>query len=277
MIPRRQGFTLIEMLVALTLLTILVMVVFVSLNSVISATEMMRDLSRELRFRQILQENLFTNFSTVYADSACVVTEYQFLGENGETMLGPADSVSFCTSQPMSGPYALPGIFKVVSYEVGEVEEDGGDGSLAYDMDRDYLDRKPSVMLTITERPLVLSSLNEERDSGDYEALGTSRQVPVRSFDVLYYDIESEDWVEDWDSLETNRLPWAVWIRIDFPRSEAEYQGDLEAGIEFGETADLDVTIPLAAGMGVVDRFLDMNHLGTDLIDDPDGIFREQR
>jgi len=267
---KRQGFTLIEMLVALTLLTIVVMVVFVSLSSVINSSDMIGDMAKTLRLRQVLQENLFSSFGTVYTDSACVVTEYQFLGESDEGMLGPADSVSFCTSQPMSGPYALPGVLKVVSYEVGEMEEDAGAGL-------DYEDRRESVMLTITERPLVLSSLDEEREMEDYEELGTTRQIPVRSFDVLYYDSESEEWVEDWDSVDVNRLPWAVWIRVDFPRTEDEYRGDLEAGIEFGETADLDLTIPLAAGMGVVDQFMDLNHMGTDLIEDADGIFRDDR
>lgn len=272
----RAGYTLIEMMVAITILVIVVTVVFISMSSIVNTTEATRAMQAELRQRQFLQENLFAHFQSVYADAACIEDEYQFFGESDESAYGPADTVSFCTSLPMSGAASLPGVLKVVTYQVQDMESGWGGWEDLVPPE----EIREGVMLTITEQPLIAAlgedSFGESMDYAGEESFAT-REVPLRSFDVQYYDGEAEEWVEEWDSMEQARLPWAVWIRADFQRSELEMEADLDRGIRFGETADLDLTIALPMGMGTVDQFIDLNHVGADTLMDPDGIFSESR
>jgi len=77
---------------------------------------------------------------------------------------------------------------------------------------------------------------------------------------VLYFDGLSQEWKEDWDSLSEQRLPWAVWVRVNFPRSEEERAADNAAGVDLTETPDVDVMASIATGAGLEGPFLDFNH-----------------
>lgn len=256
------GFTIVELLVAISVLSMVVAIVYESFTSVLDSTELARDQAEQLRFRQYLWRNLTENLSSVYSDAACMSTEYQLLGTDKDGASGPADTLRFCTSMPMSGPQALPGVLKVVSYEVtSEYSEDEGAtiGKAAIDETAADAEEKP-LMLIIREEPLILESAANDQSVEDVNMPVSVRRIPIASMDLQYYDGDADEWRTQWDSLEESRMPWAIQVRINFPRTEEELSADYQAGINPSEEPDLNMTIPLPSGRGVTDQFLDINH-----------------
>ena len=97
----RRGFTLLELLVSILVLTVLTAIVYSSFRSVADTTAMARQGAEDLRFRQFLWRNIQTNLNSIYIDPACVSPEYQFLGTDEQGAFGPADAVRFCTALPI--------------------------------------------------------------------------------------------------------------------------------------------------------------------------------
>ena len=130
------GFTMLELLIAVLVLSILVTIVYLCFASVLDTAEAARANAEVLRFRQFLWRSFTTNLASIYADPGCVSAEYQFLGANEDGYLGPADTLRFCTVLPMAGPKSLPGVLRVVEYAIldtAEMEEGGTLGE--YDID----------------------------------------------------------------------------------------------------------------------------------------------
>ena len=114
---------------------------------------------------------------------------------------------------------------------------------------------QPVMNLLISEQPLQASSGLEGALSGTDQLPVLSRSIPVVFFDVLYYDGLSDEWKEEWNSLDEGRLPWAVWVRAKLPDPvDAAYPSNPDA-------ADVDVIVPVAQGMGTEVGFLDFNRL----------------
>ncbi len=259
---RRGGFTIVELLVAISVLSVVVAIVYESFTSVIDSTELARDQAEQLRFRQFLWRHLTETLASVYSDPACMSTEYQFLGADEDGAYGPADTLRFCTSMPMSGPQALPGILKVISYEVtSDYSEDEGAtiGKAAIDQTAEDAEERP-LMLVIREEPLVLESAENDAEPEEVDLPVSVRKVPVASMDLQFYDGDTDEWRTEWDSVAEGRLPWAVQVRINFQHSEEELQANYQMGINPQDEPDLNLTIPLPSGVGVKDQFMDMNH-----------------
>ncbi len=251
----QAGFTILELMVAISVLIIMVGIIYGSFSSVTDSMMLARDNAERLRYKQYIKDHLKRHFEAIYVDSGCVRPEYQFLGEEDTSQFGPADFVQFCTSLPLSGPYALPGLRKVVHYAVGDAAELGGDWLAPAEGDTSY------VYLRIYEEPLVIATEQLEITADEApESLVVERFIPIQTFKVAYYDGLNDTWYDAWDSLEEGRLPWAVRIRVNLPRTEAELNADWLSGIDPLEHPDLDMTITLPAGMGVVGPFDDMNH-----------------
>jgi len=266
------GFTVMELLVTILVLAIMVAIVHQGFTMVAFSTDIARENAEALRFRQFLWRNLTENLSAVYADPACLQPEYQFVGESKDGPFGPADSLRFCTSLPMSGAHALPGILRVVSYEVVEPGAAEGDamGRLAIDVPVDQ--DAPLIHLVIREEPLVLESTDTEAKVDALLDSGIERRIPISSMNVLYYDGRNDEWVEDWDSTAEGVMPWAVRVQINFARSQDERLEELRAGISAEDEADLDISIAIPIGAGVVGPFMDLNRRrATTLVEDRTG------
>ena len=263
------------MLVAVTILTILTTIVYVSFQSVTDTAEMARDEAHKLRFRQFLWRNFTTNLNSVHVDPACMRPEYQFLGEDEEGAYGAADTLRFCTSLTMGGPKAVPGVLKVVTYELVdeyETEGEGGMGELAID---EGPEDAQEYFLVIREEALVLKGddLTSDEDFSEVDDQAIERKVPISTLNFQFYDPETEEWEDEWDSVEKNRLPWAIRVMVNFVRTKEEFDGDIRAGIDLAEEPDLDLTVTLPAGAGVVEQYIDPNHymeVESDLLDDVD-------
>jgi hypothetical protein len=67
-------------------------------------------------------------------------------------------------------------------------------------------------------------------------------------------------------------MPWAIRVRINFARTEAQLRADMSAGIDLRENPDMDMTIAIPAGVGVYAEFIDQNHVrATGILEDVDG------
>ena len=257
---RTLGFTLLELLVAISVLTVAMGVVYATFASVTDTMAMARDNADRLAYRLALRRNLSENLGAIYADAAGVRPELQFSGTDESGQYGPADQLRFCTSLPMPGAYALPGVMKTVEYRLTS-SSDIDAAATGYPGDDP---ERPGMALLVTEKPLAYEEGVEGAVSGSDQLPSVQFAVPVASFDVLYFDGLSQEWRQDWDSLSEQRLPWAVWVRVNFPRSEEERAADNAAGVDLTETPDIDFMTAVAPGAGVEGPFLDLNHARMD-------------
>lgn len=257
---RTGGFTLLELLIAVVILTIIVGIVYGSFTAVTDTMDTARSAADRVRFKQVVWRNLSNNLGGVYTDAACLQPEYQLLGENQEGPFGPADTVRFATSLPMMGARSLPGVSKLVTYKVAdrnEVSKEIAD-SIPYDEER------PGNILLIREEPLQLESVGFASQVQDAQWDIYEQAVPVASMDILYYDGVQNEWAEDWDSLDRRRLPGGIWVKINFPRSEEERQEAFQSGIDLQQNPDLEIMMSFPLGRDVEFPFPDFNRMRLD-------------
>ncbi|HEO70412.1 MAG TPA: prepilin-type N-terminal cleavage/methylation domain-containing protein, partial [Candidatus Hydrogenedentes bacterium] len=112
------GLTLLELLVAVSILAVISGIVYMSLAGVTEATEAARADMEKLRLERFLHRHLVNLFGSVYVDAPCMRPDYVFLGTDGSGSDGPSDMVEFCSSAPLSGGLSLPGMLKRVIIEV---------------------------------------------------------------------------------------------------------------------------------------------------------------
>ncbi len=248
-----KGFTLLELLIAFTIMSVIVVIVYLGLDSISKGTELARLSAEKMRIQRFLVNHFFNSFNAVYIDPSFLTNGYEFIGVNESGQYGPADSIRFCTSLPMPGPAALPGVRKVVTYSFEDNSETEGMSGFATDV---YgISNNAPQYLTITESPLVL----DEEDSGvsnDLNSLPINViKVPLASLDILYYDPITQDWVEEWDSQSVQQMPWAVHIIANLFNES----GEVSEASSNGE-GDIDLVIVIPTAVGTVQPMDDPNH-----------------
>ena len=108
------GFTLIEVLVAISLLVVICSIVYASLVSVLNVTELAREQTDELHLRQFLTRSLTNSFSTVFCDESLQDSQYVF-----QTIIDKQSQsavIRFVSSAPLMGNRGMPGALKQVQY-----------------------------------------------------------------------------------------------------------------------------------------------------------------
>jgi prepilin-type N-terminal cleavage/methylation domain-containing protein len=271
----RGGFTLIEIMVAMTILTGLVAGIYACFAGVASSAEIARSATEELRIQQYLRAHFEQHLRAVHAN---VRAEYAFVGEDGSGAYGDADTLTFTTTLPTSGAKSLPGIVKTVTYEIDDPSLDGDSGFQTFDQDVPEDEEKPSVMLYITESPLVLGEENEdEAFFEDDEDNPWQREIPIRSLNFEYYDGAAEEWIEEWNSDELGFLPWAVRVSVNLAKTEEQLRADLAEGVGTEENPDLSLTLVIPTGAGILTAdFIDPNHQRyTENVDGGSDIFED--
>lgn len=263
----RRGFTLLEVLVAMTILVLIVAVVYASFASVTDTISVARVRTEEMRLRQFLERSLRTNLTSVYVDRRFEQQVFQFIGTNDENTTGPRDSLRFVSTNQLMGGFALPGDFKEVRFEVFGGEE--GRVQLGVDRERiaeyELTDETPDqAKLEATETPLLASNAQAvDAETGNIDVTQTnttnpdipvyqapSWSVPIRTFDVTYYD--GTQWVEEWDSQLLGSLPWCVRVRINFARTDQEIQAEIEQNIDIVENPDFELVVPIPLSLGQI-------------------------
>lgn len=259
----QRGFTLMELLISIAILSAITLIVYSSFVSVTDTMTLARDNADLLRFRQYLMRSFTENMNGIYFDASASQPGYALVGEDGSGPFGDGDSVEFCTALPMPGGKSLPGIRKRVRYElVDPAYDEGGTGELAID---DTGEDEPDGMeLLITEEPLVLDGDDFGTEDAEEELLDEDavreRRIPVRSLNVTYYDYDTEEWLDDWDSIEEERMPWAIRVQVNLVKSEAQLDWEYDQGINPEEEPDLDISFAIPGAAGVISPFTDFNH-----------------
>jgi len=254
------GFTLLELLVAISILAVIAGIVYGSFAGVTDATAMARASAEKLRLHRFLRRTLTELFSSVYTDVTCAREDYYFVGTNDTGPDGPMDLVELCSSAPMMGGMSLPGALKRVTIEV--TDEDLSDQTL------DNLDipiqgadtsDQPWPVLRVTETPLVVTSgLDLGADSVAAFAAAAamvSEAVAAEAGVETYFD--GEEWMEEWDSLAIGRMPWCVRVRINFAPTPEELEEEEDEGLDVVENPDLDLLVPIPLGVGTLSEFVE--------------------
>jgi prepilin-type N-terminal cleavage/methylation domain-containing protein len=258
-VRRDCGFTLIEVLVALSIVVIITGIVYESLVAVTDATETARLSAEEMRLRQFLTQSFTSNLSTVYTDPGLINSEFQFLGASEKGPNGSMDSVEFCSSAPLMGGIAPPGVLKRVHYGVATMSESNvGLESSGEDTNEGLA--SSTVTFEAVETPITTSAMSApgSPDTGDTKkALAQAVQdagiesptwsAPIDALDISYYD--GVKWVKEWDSTDLGRLPWCVRVRLNFAKTKAEVEAGARSNIEEDPDFELYVPIPISEGV----------------------------
>ena len=249
----RHGFTLLELLVSVTILAVVAGMVYGALQSATTSVAIASEVTEELRVRQFLSSQFQDVLSTAYMDPAGGREAFQFVGEESGGAFGPADSLRFVSTEPLTGSRSLPGVLKVVTIEAGTDEAAEQLSGLAGEEEA-----RQHITLMYQEAPLVLEGEDDfaagfQFDEEDY----ASWRVPVQTFDVAFYD--GEEWVETWDTLSERMMPWAVRLRINFAKDEEAMDEDAAAGIDRNEFPDYEAVMPMPLGKGALTQFVPLN------------------
>lgn len=254
------GFTLIEVMVAMTILVVLVGGVYVCFASVADTADIARTASEELRLKQFVWNHLRDHLSSI---SPKIGGEYALVGEDDSGPYGDADTLRFTTSLPMAGAKSLPGMAKTVEYYIDDPSYEDTSGFRTFDEEPEQAIE--GVSLFITESPLRLLAgeegelFQEEGPDGEEEGQW-EREITIRSINFEYYDGEAEEWAEDWNSAELGILPWAVRVQVNLAKSEEQLYAEARAGVDPRVDFDLEMIVVLPAGAGTLGEFIDPNH-----------------
>ena len=258
-----HGFTLIELMIAITISTVITGIVYASFSTVIIATETADRASEQLYTQSFLTRHLTDNVTQAYAgwqagavyrpysDQATRVTQvmpqqiYTFIGtDNGEE-----DTLTFSTSTPISGATGLPGFFKQVTYEL----VDASDADLP-EFSNSTGAKITGSVLQVTEVPLmgyddaqggkIMSDYNTKLKQ-NVERLEITTPVwvfPVDGMDIKYFD--GEEWLDKWDMGVEERLPWAIDVTFIWRPWDEDGSDNNEE-----DTFRMALTIPGGAGI----------------------------
>lgn len=252
---RRAGFTLLELLVSITVLALLLAIVYAGVDSISRNAELANSVTREMRQRQFLTQHFGDTLPSVYADPSLLRQAYAFSGRDTQGPHGPANSLRFVSSAPLRSGKALPGMLKTVTYQVTEAgapdEDAAGFGG----------EERLQLALQYSEQALVIDEDGSRSDAGVLfrveDGAEHGWEIPIQSIDFSYHD--GEAWQPEWSSIDQGFLPWAVRVRINFPKTEDELRGLIRMGVDPQEDADLDIIYPIPLGTGVQEPFIPLN------------------
>ncbi|MFA6245133.1 MAG: prepilin-type N-terminal cleavage/methylation domain-containing protein [Candidatus Hydrogenedentales bacterium] len=254
---KSRGFTLIEVLIATSILVILVAAIYASFAGVTTSMAASRVSAEEMRLRQFLERSFRMNLSAIHTDRDQRDPLYRLVGVDAESPDGPADSLRFVSIAPLVGGTGLPGDLKEVRYDV--LGADSGEMNVNLFSVADLTQKK----LQAVETPLVASNVVElddttgsivtdtealeEEDSGPLEK-APSWSVPIRTIDFSYYD--GTEWRPEWDSAELGVMPWCIRIRVNFARTEAQLADEAKERYSVVDEPEFEVVVPLPIGLG---------------------------
>jgi prepilin-type N-terminal cleavage/methylation domain-containing protein len=262
----RQGFTLLEVLAAMAVLIVVLAIVYSTFDAVTKTMEIGRAEAETLRKQQFLLRTLRSGLESASAYAPPDSDRIIFEGEDGSDSEGAADTLTFLATAPPRGGAGLPGDLTQIQFIVTGADTDddaytSGDGTQSNEELTDLMGRT----LLISQVPLLTVAANVDQDAlldaaknnpdrlEELEDLASDLPFEVQSVNIDYYDGSLDEWFDDWSFDERQRLPWAVRVRILFPRTEEERAADQQAGLDPEEDPDVEVFVAFQPGLGLFD------------------------
>ncbi len=183
--PSPQGFTLVEILIALSLLGLVVAAIYSSWTAILRATKVGLEAAASVQRARIAVRMLEDSLGSAHAFAANP-QYYSFVAENGREA-----SLSFVTRLakdfPRSGKF---GDFDVrrVTFSV-ESAPDGGQ------------------QLVLRQQPLLMEKMDV--DEQEHPIVLAKN---VQDFELQFYSGQSRQWLDDW--VQTNQLPQLVRVTL---------------------------------------------------------------
>jgi len=189
---RRGGtslaFTLIEIMIAIGILAMILIAIFASWTAILRATKTGLEAAASVQRTRIAIRTLEDSLGSAQS-FGLNLPYYSFLAQNGSEA-----SLSFVArlapSFPRSGKFA--------DLEVRRVTfslEDGSDSS---------------HNLVLRQCPLMMALENDEDEMQHPVVLARN----VVEFDMLFWDKDQNDWVDEWPEQKTNQLPRLVMFTL---------------------------------------------------------------
>ena len=271
---RRAGFTLLELLIAMTILVVITALCYAAFAGVTDSIQTGREVSLELRTRQFMQRYFHDAISASVYDYRALSPEYGprraewspdapvilFEGISRQGAHGPADALRFFSTAPTLGGTGLPGELKEVQIEFFGPQDAGdeGSGNVMATGDEEVAERAGRIQ--IVEYPTLNLSTDRFQDATIRRLTGDGAetehtQTPhsfeiegVESFEARYFD--GNDWADEWDWEERGRMmPWAVEIRVVLAKNEAMRDLERAQGIDPRDDPDFRQVIPVRTGL----------------------------
>ena len=223
---RAPGFTLLEVLIAASIMAVIALILYSSFATVLNSSERVRDEREQLRIADFLVTHFEKNIAGAYmASPGALLQAGLFMGEDLDIDGRSADTLVFYTNAARMAGGALPGDTKRVKYSLEQVDDE-------------------IYVFTIQEEPrLLLTTAGDKGRARPRRALWT---IPMASLDFKYFDgVKLHD---SWNCNEMGRLPCAVQIEAHFLPEELELAME-ETGTK--PVLAMVVSIPL----GISDRF----------------------
>jgi prepilin-type N-terminal cleavage/methylation domain-containing protein len=271
---RRAGFTLLELLIAMTILAVISTLCYAAFAAVVGSIDTGREVALELRSRQFMQRYFHDSLSSAVYDYRALSPQYGprraewspnapeivFEGVSRSGSYGPADAIRFFSTAPTLGGTGLPGEMKEVQIEFfGPQDSEEAGGNVMGFADDDVADRAGRIQ--IVEYPTLNLSTDRFKDTairrltGDGQSSQEAAETPhmfeiegVESFEAKFFD--GANWLDAWNWDEQGRMmPWAVEIRVVLAKNEAARALERDEGIDPRDDPDFRQVIPIRSGM----------------------------
>ena len=128
----KEGFTLLEVLIAMALSAVIMMALFSMFDSVVNVASGIKDKEGEAYGERIFESILFDDFRSIYASSKA---EYAFSGKSGFFLGADGDLMSFCTTATL-GPVGAQPVFSL--QEVEYLLKGGSESKTVYRREKEY-------------------------------------------------------------------------------------------------------------------------------------------
>jgi prepilin-type N-terminal cleavage/methylation domain-containing protein len=204
--PRRRGFTLLEVMVALTVLTVVVMFIYQVLQNSVRGQAMVREGLREPKVKNAILGQIFRDFRYLYWDG--LAGNAGFVGTDRSVAGKEADSVDFVTARPSRGAHMedeqardqIPSPLTEVGYALRPNDENS-DWLELWRREDWYVDGEPTK-------------------GGKY----TLVYDKITRFNLQYFPIPEKNTddkgLEEWNSAAKGELPYAIVLELEFDVEE---------------------------------------------------------
>ncbi|MHC5010075.1 MAG: prepilin-type N-terminal cleavage/methylation domain-containing protein [Planctomycetota bacterium] len=199
---RRRGFTLLEVMVAITIVAVVVAFVYQILQNAVRGQNMVRDGLRAPKIQNAILGQIFSDFRYLYWDG--FTGDTGFIGRNRDISGKEADNIDFVTARPSrvarsegaSDRDAVPSPLTEVGYAL-RPNPDNGDWLELWRREDWFIDDDPVK-------------------GGKYSLIYDK----ITRFSLLYYPTPEDNvdgkGVDEWDTRLKKKLPYAIILEISF-------------------------------------------------------------